>query len=100
MQRTPAVALTASMHVQVESETPDAWVGLMREPKAGGVLPPTLRAIILEQFHRLFFGTGGLYWRDSIGKLGPFVSEVEGSTYGEIISANIGMPVRGNVFKM
>eukprot|EP00892_Ulva_mutabilis_P006087 jgi/Ulvmu1/3850/UM018_0067.1 len=31
----------------VESTTPDAWVGLLKEPKAaGGVLPPTLRAIV------------------------------------------------------
>eukprot|EP00892_Ulva_mutabilis_P006211 jgi/Ulvmu1/3962/UM180_0002.1 len=49
-----------------EAQTPDLWLGLLREPKsAGAALPPTLRAVIVEQFHRSFFGPGGFYWRDN-----------------------------------
>ena len=85
--------------VQVEAETPDAWLGLLREPKtAGQPLPPTLRAIVVEQFHRSFFGPGGLYWRDDTDALGNFLEEVEESTYARIIAANTDADVSGNVF--
>eukprot|EP00892_Ulva_mutabilis_P004587 jgi/Ulvmu1/24/UM001_0025.1 len=85
---------------KVERETPDPWLGLLREPKkSGSPLPPTLRAIIIEQFHRSFFGRGGFYWKTFERKVGDFLSEVESSTYGEIISANTDANVSGNVFK-
>ena len=86
--------------MQVEAETPDPWVGLLREPKAAGSpLPPTLRAILIEQFHRSFFGRGGFYWKTFMRKVGRFANEIENSTYGRIISANTGASVSGNVFK-
>ena len=84
--------------VQIEAETPDAWLGLLREPKTGGPLPPTLRTIVVEQFHRSFFGPGGLYWRQYQGDIGKYLPEVEASTFATIISANTGAAVGGNVF--
>ena len=88
------------MQVQVAAETPDAWVGLLREPKAKSApLPPTLRAILVEQFHRSFFGPGGHYWKTFMRKVGRFANEIENSTYARIISANTGASVSGNVFK-
>ena len=88
------------MQLQVAAETPDAWVGLLREPKAmNEPLPPTLRAILVEQFHRSFFGRGGNHWRTFVRKVGRFANEIENSTYAAIISANTGASVSGNVFK-
>jgi len=70
-------------------ETPDAWLGLLREPKAARApLPPTLRAIMIEQFHRIFFGRRGRHWRTILRKVGGFVDEIDSSTYAAIISAN------------
>eukprot|EP00892_Ulva_mutabilis_P005792 jgi/Ulvmu1/3585/UM169_0003.1 len=82
-----------------EAETPDAWIGLVREPRIpGGIFGPTQRAIIVEQFHRSFFGPGGLFWRDTASALGSFLPEVEQSTYATILAANTGVPLSGNVF--
>eukprot|EP00892_Ulva_mutabilis_P005800 jgi/Ulvmu1/3592/UM017_0004.1 len=84
----------------IEAETPDAWLGLLREPKAAGtVLPPTLRAVLVEQFHRSFFGPRGFYWRTIPRRVGRFLSEVESSTFARIITANSNARVSGNVFK-
>jgi len=50
-------------YLQIEAETPDMWLGLLREPKLpGSPIGPTLRAVLVEQFHRSFFGPGGFYW--------------------------------------
>ena len=87
--------------VQIERETPDAWVGLMREPKQGdSPLPPTLRAIITEQFHRSFFGPGGFHWSQFPRKVAGFRREIELSSYAKIIKANTNVKVSGNVFKV
>ena len=85
--------------MQVERETPDAWVGLLREPKEkGAVLPPTLRAILVEQFHRTFFARPHNYWRTFLGKVRGFADEIEQTTYASIINANTNAKVSGNVF--
>ena len=87
-------------YMQVERETPDAWLGLLREPKEkGAVLPPTLRAILVEQFHRTFFARPHNYWRTFMGKVRGFAKEIESTTYADIINANTGAKVSGNVFK-
>ena len=90
--------------MQVEAETPDPWVGLLREPKAAGSpLPPTLRAILIEQFHRSFFGIGGNYWKSPANffRVRSYADEIESSTYSKIIAANTGADVvsGSNVFK-
>ena len=83
----------------MERETPDAWLGLLREPKEkGAVLPPTLRAIMLEQFNRTFFARPHNYWRTFMGKVRGFAKEIESTTYTDIINANTGAEVSGNVF--
>ena len=89
----------AAVLFQTEAETPDAWIGLVREPRIpGNVFGPTQRAILVEQFHRSFFGPGGLFWRDDISAVGSFLAEIEASTYATILAANTGAPVSGNVF--
>eukprot|EP00892_Ulva_mutabilis_P005365 jgi/Ulvmu1/31/UM001_0033.1 len=88
-------------NLSVEAETPDAWLGLLREPKVPGTpLGPTRRAILVEQFHRSVFGRGGFYWRNSAASLGEFLPEVEASTYAQIIAANTGVAATGNVFRL
>eukprot|EP00892_Ulva_mutabilis_P004032 jgi/Ulvmu1/1/UM001_0001.1 len=84
----------------VEAETPDLWLGLLREPKrAGSPIGPTLRAVLVEQFHRSFFGPGGFFWRRNLSAIGGFESEISASRYSDIISANTGASVSGNVFR-
>ena len=69
-----------SVCVQIESETPDAWLGLLREPKQGNdPLGPTLKAIMIEHFGRVFFGPEGNFWRDDtdlmqLVRMSPFRS--------------------------
>eukprot|EP00892_Ulva_mutabilis_P011613 jgi/Ulvmu1/8824/UM049_0004.1 len=83
----------------IEAETPDLWLGLLREPKLpGSPIGPTLRAVLVEQFHRSFFGPGGFYWRDNLGAIGSFKPEISSTLYSDIISANTGATVTGNVF--
>ena len=87
------------IHMQVEAETPDLWLGLLREPTVGGSpIGPTLRAVLVEQLHRSFFGPGGFYWQDDLSRVGGFVPEISSSQYSDIISANTGASVSGNVF--
>ena len=89
------------MHVQTEEQTPDAWIGMVREPRGSDeILGPTQRAIIVEQFHRSFFGPGGFYWRDNLRAVGGFAEEIAATRYSDIISANTGAVVSGNVFIM
>ena len=85
--------------MQVEAETPDLWLGLLRGPTVGGSpIGPTLRAVLVEQFHRSFFGPGGFYWGNNLSAIGSFAPEISASQYSDIISANTGASVSGNVF--
>ena len=87
--------------MQTEAETPDLWLGLLREPKApGSPLGPTLRAVLVEQFHRSFFGPGGFFWRRNLASIGSFEAEISATQYSTIISANTGASVSGNVFRV
>eukprot|EP00892_Ulva_mutabilis_P000477 jgi/Ulvmu1/1042/UM104_0028.1 len=83
----------------IEAETPDLWLGLLREPTLpGSPIGPTLRAVLVEQFHRSFFGPGGFFWRDNLSLIGSFEAEIDASQYSTIISANTAASVSGNVF--
>ena len=74
---------------------------MVREPRIpGDMFGPTQRAILVEQFHRSFFGPGGFFWRDNLAAVGSFVNEIDASNYGIILAANTGAPVSGNVFKV
>eukprot|EP00892_Ulva_mutabilis_P006210 jgi/Ulvmu1/3961/UM180_0001.1 len=85
----------------VEAETPDLWLGLLREPKLpGSPIGPTLRAVMVEQFHRSFFGPGGFFWRENLPAIGGFEAEISGSQYSDIIRANTDAAVFGNVFSV
>ena len=87
------------VYIQIEAETPDLWLGLLREPTVGGSpIGPTLRTVLVEQFHRSFFGPGGFYWRDNLAAVGGFEAEISATQYSDIISANTGATVSGNVF--
>ena len=54
---------------------------------------------MLEQFHRTFFARPHNYWRTFQGKVRGFAKEIESTTYADIINANTGAKVSGNVFK-
>lgn len=84
-----------------QATTPDAWLGLLREPKTlGSPLGPTLRAMMVDQFARTVFGPQGFFWANDISALGPFLAEVQSSTYAQIIAANTDFPATGNVFRL
>ena len=86
-------------YLQIEAETPDMWLGLLREPKLpGSPIGPTLRAVLVEQFHRSFFGPGGFYWARNRAAVGSFVQDIESTRYSDIISAVTDAEVSGNVF--
>ena len=75
------------------------WLGLLREPKLpGSPIGPTLRAVLVEQFHRSFFGPGGFYWARNTDAVGNFENEIRSTQYSKIISDNTGATVTGNVF--
>eukprot|EP00892_Ulva_mutabilis_P005801 jgi/Ulvmu1/3593/UM017_0005.1 len=85
----------------IEAETPDAWLGLLREPKAAGDCPapnPSRRACGSSSTAASSApgaSTGG----QSPRRVGRFLSEVESSTFARIITANSNARVSGNVFK-
>lgn len=88
-----------------ERETPDAWLGLNREPKQGNdVLGPTLKAILVEHFARVLFGPDGNYWRknelEKQVRRGDFRREVRRTTLAKVISMNTGANLSGNSFKV
>lgn len=63
--------------LQTESETPDAWLGMLREPKeCDQPLGPTVKAIVVEHFARTFFGPEGNYWENT--NLKQFVQPFDG----------------------
>lgn len=90
--------------LQVETETPDMWMGLLREPRtAGSPLGPTHKAILVEQFGRSIFGPQGFWWQTSytMKKYTKFFTEeIESATLEKVISDNTGVTVSGNAFSM
>lgn len=91
--------------VQTERETPDAWIGLLREPRSGRQpLGPTHKRMMIEQFGRIFFGKRGLWWENNQGmykRVKVFEAEVKGNNVmAKVIRDNFGLNVRGNVFKL
>lgn len=89
--------------VQTEAQTPDAWIGLLREPRAPGQpLGPTHKAMMIEQFGRIFFGRRGQWWqRDLLRFVGIFgYKEVRQTSMAQIIRDNTDADVHGNVFVM
>ena len=89
--------------VQVEAETPDMFLGLLREPRApGSPLGPTHKAIMIEQFGRSIFGPWGKWWktnRPMAHKTRFFTEEIESTTLEKVISDNTGAAVSGDAFK-
>lgn len=90
-----------------EAETPDAWLGLLREPRKSSrnVFGPTLEALIIEHFARVLFGPHGNYFlaRNPLGrelrsKTQAFRAEIFQTTMASVLSANSGANLRGNAF--
>lgn len=88
--------------VQVEAETPDMFLGLLREPRApGSPLGPTHKAILAEQFGRAIFGPKGNWWKTDNklkGLTSEFAAEIDGTTLAQVITQNTGASVSGNAF--
>ena len=89
--------------VQTEQQTPDAWIGLLREPREPGQpLGPTHKAMMVEQFGRIFFGKSGLWWEKDlkriVSKFGK--QEVKKATMAQVIRDNTDADVHGNVFRL
>eukprot|EP00892_Ulva_mutabilis_P011638 jgi/Ulvmu1/8847/UM049_0029.1 len=86
----------------VYSQTPMPFVGLLRENKNPGagkpVFGPTIRALLKEQFHRIFFGSGGDWWETRKADVAGFEDEVAGATIAKVINANTRSFVQDNAF--
>lgn len=86
----------------MEAETPDMFLGLLREPRApGSPLGPTHKAILIEQFGRAIFGPNGNWWKtDSMlqGLTADFAAEIDATTLAQVITENTGASVSGNAF--
>jgi len=55
-----------------------------------------LKKMLIDQFHRVLFGTGGQYYKAR--QLGPFLAEVQSTTLSKIINANSGADVGPRAF--
>lgn len=89
--------------MQIAGSTDDAFLGLLREGDLAGdgMLGPTMEAILTDQFHRSFFGRGGLFWEDddaSLAAVAGFESEILSSSLAAVINDNTGAVVEGDGF--
>ena len=86
-----------SPDVQTQASFPDAWIGLLKEPKTAESAPlgPTLRAMFIDQFARTIFGKKGWFYGDDLAKTERFQGEVETTKYGDVIALNTQVPVSG-----
>ena len=87
--------------VQMMDETPDPFAALLRENKtpSSQVFGPTLSAMLTEQFHRIFFGSGGDFWESRKASVAGFDAEITDTTLSRIIRTNVpGAPIPGNAF--
>lgn len=78
------------------------FVALLRENRnPGGTKPvfgPTIRAVLAEQFHRIFHGSGGDWWEDRMGDVAGFEDEILGATIGAVINDNTRAFVQDDAF--
>ena len=61
---------------------------------------PVVRAILTEQFHRLFFGSDGLWWEDDLSKVDGFKDEIDATTLGTVLDDNLTPNFSGDVFRL
>ena len=57
-------------------------------------------AILVDQFHRVFFGTGGQWWEDNLSKVDGFKAEIEATTLATVMDANLQGAYSGDVFRV
>lgn len=77
-------------------------LALLREnavaPGGGEPMGPVNKAIITDQFHRVIFGSNGLWWGDNKGGVQGFESEVESASFAKVLNDNLSGSYSGNVF--
>ena len=74
-------------------------LGLLKENGAvRDIFGPVNNAIMTDQFHRSFFGPGGLWWENDKDAVKDFADEVEECTLGKVIENNLGIEVQADVF--
>lgn len=67
--------------------------------EGNGLLGPTVRAIVTDQFHRSLFGKGGFWWEDDLHAVRGFIKEIRRTTMGKIFKHALkGDNWDGNVF--
>lgn len=88
--------------LQTEEHTPDAWIGLLKEPRQNGQpLGPTHKAMMVEQFGRILFGNRGMWWEKDLKRhVCVFKSEVQKTTLAKVIEDNTDVNPPAKVFKM
>lgn len=86
---------------KVQRETPDMWLGLLREPRGGRPLGPTHRAMMIDQFGRVLFGRRGNWWQYKMHRdTQHFRQEIKRTSMAKIISDNFDVKLKGNAFKL
>ena len=92
--------------MQISKFTKDAGdnvpaLSLMKEnDNPDGTFGDVVRAILTDQFHRLLFGNGGLWWENDLSKVEGFVDEITACTLGTVLSDNMKSKYFGNVFTL
>lgn len=78
------------------------FLGLLKDNPSprSQVFGPVQRAVLIEQFHRIFFGSAGDWWEDRLGDIGGFKDEVHAATIGSVINDNTFAFVQPNAFKL
>jgi hypothetical protein len=75
------------------------FMGLFKENgNAGNPLGPVNKAILVDQFHRVLFGSQGKWWGNSRGAIAGLEREIQFTTFGRILNANLEGRFKGNVF--
>ena len=89
--------------MQVAKSAKDAFSGLLHENRQPGIraFGPTMTQVLLEQFHRIFFGPGGSWWEthsDLKDAVRGFEHEIADATLAAVINDNTGAYVAGDGF--
>lgn len=98
-------ALAECFSVDIETDIDDAvqpFIGLLRDNKnfRKQVFGPVQRAILIEQFHRIFFGKGGDWWENRKDDISGFESEIHSATISSVINSNTRSFVQQHAFKV
>ena len=78
------------------------FIALLRENRNPGkfkpVFGPTIRAVVTEQFHRIFYSEDGDWWEDRMDDVAGFEDEIYDTTIASVINDNTDAFVQDDAF--